>query len=531
MSNVSNDVSRALDRSHTFGSLVDHAAWLWAQQAAFQAAIDGAPLAEALGILVDTACAQTDRGLRSAFYLTDPGGTGLRHVIGMPEHYAEAVRGITIGSDSLACGLAVFTGQPVITVDVRQERRWQPWLWLAEQHGFRAVWSFPAETAEGRIVGTFAVYFREPREATPRDYEFAAALTKTAAIIIAQHQQAAELIERRAADQALRKREARFRHFAAHTANVLWLANLESGELDYLNSAFTTVWGRHPGDIPNLASWLASIHPEDRDVAALALDRVGGGETLLLEYRIQRATDHAVRRIRDTIFPIRSRDGRIRSAGGIAQDVTVDRGLFAYVVGGGNDAHHDLVGALQSAGYDVRPFASGQAFRKMAGSLMPGCVVFFLDDADSLAVLKELKAAHAHFPVVALGASGSDVGFGVRVMKAGAVDFLEAPWMPEALLFAVRSALAEVRAEADRVRGNDEARNRIALLSAREREVLEGLLAGGTNKAIARTLGLSPRTVEIHRARVMEALGAHTLPEAVLTATAAGVRPAHHPRD
>ena len=137
-----------------------------------------------------------------------------------------------------------------------------------------------------------------------------------------------------------------------------------------------------------------------------------------------------------------------------------------------------------------------------------------------------MKAARAHLPVVAIGASGGDVGFGVRVMKAGAVDYLEAPWTPEALLFAVRTALAEFHAEADRARGGDEARSRIAGLSTREREVLEGLLAGGTNKIIARTLGLSPRTVEIHRARVMETLGTRTLPEAVLIATAAGVRPA-----
>ncbi|MFC6791854.1 LuxR C-terminal-related transcriptional regulator [Methylobacterium komagatae] len=528
MGNVSDDLLRPADGTDAFGSLVEHTVWLSAQQAAFQAAVDGAPLAESLGILVDIACSQTGGGIRSAFYLTDREGTGLRHVIGMPEHYAGAVTGITIGPDSLACGLAVFTGQPVITADVRQERRWQPWLWLAEQHGFRAVWSFPAETAAGRVVGTFALYFRDPREATPRDHELAAALSRTAALIIAQHQQAANRIEQRSEDKALREREERFRCFAANTGNVLWLANLESGELDYLNPAFTKVWGKRPEDMRDLASWLASVHPEDRDDAVLALKRVSEGETLLLEYRIQRATDQAVRRIRDTFFPIRSRDGRIRSAGGIAQDVTVDMGLFVYVVGAGDGARRDLLGALQAAGYDVRAFASGQAFLDIVGSLIPGCVVFSLRDASSLAALKELKAARGHFPVVALGSSSGDVGFGVRAMKAGAADFLEAPWTPEALLFAVRTALADIRAEADRVRGGDEARSRIALLSAREREVLEGLLAGGTNKAIARTLGLSPRTVEIHRARVMEALGAHTLPEAVLIATAAGVRPASH---
>lgn len=328
------------------------------------------------------------------------------------------------------------------------------------------------------------------------------------------------------AEVALRESEERFRRFAEHSANVLWLADLESARLDYLSPAFSRVWGMPNEDMPDIAGWLASVHPEDRGAAAQALEQVGRGETLVQEYRILRASDQAVRRIRDTFFPIPAEDGHIRMVGGIAQDVTVETGLQAYVVADGNEAQGDLVHALQAAGYEVQAFASGRTLLKMANSLMPGCIVLDLEGEDGLVVASELKAFRTRLPVVAIGPRGGDVAFGVRAMKAGAVDFLEAPLSMEAVLFAVKTALAEIRVVAERTRARDESRDRIGALTVRERAVLEGLLAGGTNKTIARTLGLSPRTVEIHRARVMEALGAHTLPEAVLIAADAGVRPA-----
>ena len=327
------------------------------------------------------------------------------------------------------------------------------------------------------------------------------------------------------AEAALRESEERFRRFAEHSANVLWVADLQSRQLHFLSPAFTHVWGMATEDMPDIACWLTSVHPEDREGAAQALERVGRGETLVLEYRILRAPDGAVRRIRDTFFPIPAKDGLIRLVGGIAQDITIDADLRAYVVAVGDDARHRLVGVLQAAGYRVQAFATSQALLTLAGSLMPGCVVLDLEEAGGLVLVNALKADRSHLPVVAIGARGSDVGLGVRAMKAGAADFLEASWRPEALLFAVRTALADIRDADERTRARDESHGRVASLSERERAVLEGLLAGGTNKTIARTLGLSPRTVEIHRARVMETLGAHTLPEAVLIATAAGVRP------
>jgi FixJ family two-component response regulator len=133
--------------------------------------------------------------------------------------------------------------------------------------------------------------------------------------------------------------------------------------------------------------------------------------------------------------------------------------------------------------------------------------------------------------VVVAGVSHGDVTLAVQVMKAGAADWLEMPCEEDAMLMAVASALAGIRRSEDQHRDAELVRVRVASMSMRERQVLEGLLAGGTNKMIGRELGISPRTVELHRASVMERLGVSTLPEAVLMAAAAGVRPASRSRN
>ena len=121
-----------------------------------------------------------DQTVRAAFYIAD--GAKLHHVAGMPQAYARCVDGFAIGPQSLACGLAAATGQSIITRDVTEEPLWKPWLWLAEQFDYRACWSFPVETSSGKIVGTFAMYFKKPRDPTERELDFAATITRTAAI-------------------------------------------------------------------------------------------------------------------------------------------------------------------------------------------------------------------------------------------------------------------------------------------------------------------------------------------------------------
>ena len=145
-----------------------------------------ASLSDLLSVLVRTAIVNTEGEARAAFYIAN--GDKLHHVIGMPEAYARHVDGFEISPESLACGLAAATGEPILTRDVADEPLWKPWLWLAKEFDYRACWSFPVETSTGKIVGTFAMYYKEPREATPRDLNLATTITRAAAIVISRPQ-------------------------------------------------------------------------------------------------------------------------------------------------------------------------------------------------------------------------------------------------------------------------------------------------------------------------------------------------------
>jgi signal transduction histidine kinase len=175
-------------------------AWLAGQKQALQAALSGAPLAESLAVLVNSSMAHYGPTTRAAFYLADRVGKTLYHVVGMGPEYAKKCEGFPIGPDSFACGLAIHDGKPILTTDVRQEPKWEQWLWITENFDFRACGSFPLQTSDGKVLGTFAVYWREPHEATPADGAFANTVADTASIIVARH---VEAEERKRAEAAL----------------------------------------------------------------------------------------------------------------------------------------------------------------------------------------------------------------------------------------------------------------------------------------------------------------------------------------
>jgi PAS domain S-box-containing protein len=338
---------------------------------------------------------------------------------------------------------------------------------------------------------------------------------------------ALDITERKRAEMKLRESEARFRQFAEHSTDVLWILDIETMRHEYLSPAFERVWGEQPGAmLADAARWSETVHPEDRNRAVAWAERARAGEVAGLEYRIIRP-DGAVRWIRDTVFPIRDEQGRIRRIGGVAQELMNHGGSTVYLVEADEGSRTKLALLFHNQGHTVKTFASARAFLEVAPVLVPGCVV--LDtcrpEMENLAVPREIKERRIPLPIVVIGDAGGDVRFGAQVIKAGAVDFLPIPYEDHQLVTAVATALADLRTEAKEERASDITKVRISEMSRREQQILDGLMGGKTNKEIARSISISPRTVEVHRAHLMEKLGAQTLSELLIKATAAGLRP------
>jgi two-component system response regulator FixJ len=183
-----------------------------------------------------------------------------------------------------------------------------------------------------------------------------------------------------------------------------------------------------------------------------------------------------------------------------------------YVVDDDEQMRTLLRRSLQSD-YDVMCFASAKHFIEVAEALIPGCLILDVNmpEMSGLEVQRWLQEKNLWFPIIMITGMGQ-VNIAVEAMKAGAVDFVEKPFRREVILDSVR--LAQHRLISVSATGSDDARLaklRLAKLSDRESEVLTGLVAGLPNKTIAYDLGLSPRTVEMHRANLMKKTGAKSL--------------------
>lgn len=186
-----------------------------------------------------------------------------------------------------------------------------------------------------------------------------------------------------------------------------------------------------------------------------------------------------------------------------------------------DDALRDSLSAvLGRRGYAVSGFPDGRSFLEVVDRTRAGCVLLDvrLPDMSGLDVLGQTTKLAPHLAVVMLTGHG-DVPLAVAAMKAGAVDFVEKPVRADALEAVIETAMGA------KVSADPELMNRIAALTPREREVLDHLVVGRANKEIARVLGISPRTAEVHRARVMSKMEADSLSHLVRMAIEAGVQP------
>jgi len=195
---------------------------------------------------------------------------------------------------------------------------------------------------------------------------------------------------------------------------------------------------------------------------------------------------------------------------------------IVHLIDDDEDVRRALAFLLGTAGLAVKVYESAILFLDNYEGSQTGCIVsdVRMPGMDGLQLLKRLKEMDVKLPVIVL-TGHADVALAVEAMKAGASDFIEKPFSDEVLLNAIQSALAQRFSHLPR--GNaEQIRTRMTSLTPREREVLDGLLRGHPNKTIAYDLGLSPRTVEVHRANVMTKMAASSLSELVRMALSVG---------
>jgi two-component system response regulator FixJ len=200
-----------------------------------------------------------------------------------------------------------------------------------------------------------------------------------------------------------------------------------------------------------------------------------------------------------------------------------DRGKV-YVIDDDEAMRDSLNFLLDSANFNVTLFETALRFLEALPGLAFGCVVsdVRMPGLDGIELLKRMKADQSKFPIVIMTGHG-DVPLAVEAMKQGAVDFLEKPFEDDRLIGMIEAAIRQAEPNLKSGALAQDIAARIASLSPRERQVMNGLIAGLSNKLIARDYDISPRTIEVYRANVMTKMQANSLSELVRLAMRAGL--------
>lgn len=320
------DISAAAEKA-----LHEREAWLNGQKLAFQAAMSGQPLAISLKPLIETIIGQTNGEARAAFYVVPDISEGLQLIAGMTEEFAHDVKGFKVGPDSVSCGLAMYTGEPVITPDVELEPAWKPFLPMAQKYQVRSCWSFPVKTNEESVLGTFALYFKQPRKPDAREIELVGILSHAAAIIVSRHN---ESVERTRAEVALRKSETKYRNEVARLHAILrsisdavYIGDLSG--ITLANQPALDQLGYSSHDELNKNIGILSVEIQTRDVETneiispdcQAFARALAGEYVVQNVRIWHRKSGLDRIVRSAASPVIV-DGKIVAAVAVNTDIT-----------------------------------------------------------------------------------------------------------------------------------------------------------------------------------------------------------------
>lgn len=191
-------------------------------------------------------------------------------------------------------------------------------------------------------------------------------------------------------------------------------------------------------------------------------------------------------------------------------EATVEQKIF--LVDDDEALRDSLTWMLESHGHKVETYSSAEAFLAQWSDRLVGCLVLDvrMPTMSGIELFEELQRRHAVLPVIFISGHG-DVPMAVALLKKGAVDFIEKPFASEDMLRLIENCLSREREQRQRRQLEADTARRFAQLTAREHEVLDLILAGKLNKQIADVLNISIKTVEVHRARVMEKMGANSL--------------------
>src|SRR6266852_900933 len=255
-------------------------------------------------------------GSLSSILLLDPSANCLRHgaAPSLPRQYTEAIDGAVIGPSTGSCGTAAYRREPVIVSDIATDPLWANYRDLALAHGLRACWSTPLLSSAGKVLGTFAIYYREPRSPSQQEHNVIERITHLVSIAI----------EREQAEETLRRSEGYLAEAQRLTRTGSWAWNLASRRSVYWSQENYRLFGYDPEEgIPSDGVFYQRVHPEDRDRVRREafLERPDEGSDFDVVFRIV-LPEGAIKHIRSTGHPVRNISGDLVEYVGTSMDVT-----------------------------------------------------------------------------------------------------------------------------------------------------------------------------------------------------------------